>query len=435
MSGLTDGEGRLTGTYRYTASGELSYGGARYENEYTYNGESYNPNVECQYLRARYYSVARGSFLTQDSYLGELWQPLTWNRYNYCVSSWPNYRDPSGHSPYDYTGPGPADMMELWSLLTGEQSYQEQAQEYRELQMELEYYEGSASAGMFDSLVSHVGHEVIGIANTAISASNAFWKAVHWFNIPAKLYGLEAPETELISTAPFDTYLEKNAARIWDMDVYYAGRCGGDVIIGAVDLAAMVKGLANLPGALEDLLNGIGSLSGGSPQLQLVGGSAQAAADGSGVISGLAGIGWGSIPALLFGDAGEDFLNSFAKIDRDRLLGSESGTDAGNKITKSEHAELRGSQGRNVNTAINDLNKTQPSNIYLQDDGRYVIKGSNGRVHIMEPDGEIVTTMNNVTNFNKRISSGRYMPLTEAQKADFAQKFGSYLNDAWSSYK
>ncbi|MCX4379919.1 MAG: hypothetical protein OSJ61_27835, partial [Lachnospiraceae bacterium] len=47
------------------------------------------------------------------------------------------------------------------------------------------------------------------------------------------------------------------------------------------------------------------------------------AADGSGVISGLAGIGWGSIPALLFGDAGEDFRNSFAKIDRDRLLGSE----------------------------------------------------------------------------------------------------------------
>ena len=127
----------------------------------------------------------------------------------------------------------------------------------------------------------------------------------------------------MISTAPFDTYLEKNAARIWDMDVCYAGRCGGDVVIGAVDLAAIVKGLANLPGALEELLNGIGSLSGGSPQLQLVGGSAQAAADGSGVISGLAGIGWGSIPALLFGDAGEDFLNSFAKIDRDRLLGSE----------------------------------------------------------------------------------------------------------------
>ena len=113
----------------------------------------------------------------------------------------------------------------------------------------------------------------------------------------------------------------------------------------------------------------------------------------------------------------------------------EGGAETNNKITTSEHAEIRGSQGRNVNTAINDLNKVKPSNVYLQDDGRYVIKGSNGRVHIMEPDGEIVTTMNNVTNFNKRVSSGRYVPLTEEQKADFAKKFSSYLNNAWSSYK
>ena len=71
------------------------------------------------------------------------------------------------------------------------------------------------------------------------------------------------------------------------------------------------------------------------------------------------------------------------------------------KITKSEHAQIRATQGRNVNTVINDLNKAKPSNIYLQDDGRYVIKGSNGRVHILESDGELVTTMNNVTNFDR----------------------------------
>ena len=105
------------------------------------------------------------------------------------------------------------------------------------------------------------------------------------------------------------------------------------------------------------------------------------------------------------------------------------------KVIKSEHAQIRATQGRNVNTAINDLNKAKPSNIYLQDDGRYVIKGSNGRVHILEPDGELVTTMNSVTNFDKRVSSGRYTPLGEIQKGEFAQKFGSYLNSSWSSYK
>ena len=70
----------------------------------------------------------------------------------------------------------------------------------------------------------------------------------------------------------------------------------------------------------------------------------------------------------------------------------------------------------------------------MQKNGRYVIKGLNGRVHITEPDGELVTTMNNVTNFNKRVSSGRYMILTETEKAQFADKFGSYLDKSWSSY-
>ncbi|MCM1097622.1 MAG: hypothetical protein NC427_06105 [Ruminococcus flavefaciens] len=98
VSGLTDAKAHLTKTYRYSANGELTYGSAKYENEYTYNGESYNPNIRSQYLRARYYSVVHASFLTEDSYLGNIAEPLTLNRYNYCVSSWVNYEDPSGYT-------------------------------------------------------------------------------------------------------------------------------------------------------------------------------------------------------------------------------------------------------------------------------------------------------------------------------------------------
>ena len=97
MAGLADTKGHLTKTYQYTATGELTFGSATYENEYTYNGESYNPNIHSQYLRARYYSVVTASFLTEDSYLGDIREPLTLNRYNYCISSYLNYVDPSGH--------------------------------------------------------------------------------------------------------------------------------------------------------------------------------------------------------------------------------------------------------------------------------------------------------------------------------------------------
>ncbi|MFG6336901.1 MAG: hypothetical protein K1W31_00005, partial [Lachnospiraceae bacterium] len=58
--------------------------------------ESYNPNIHSQYLRARYYSVVTAGFLTEDSYLGNIREPLTLNRYNYCISSYLNYVDPSG---------------------------------------------------------------------------------------------------------------------------------------------------------------------------------------------------------------------------------------------------------------------------------------------------------------------------------------------------
>ena len=49
------------------------------------------------YLRARYYNIAAGSFFTEDSYLGDIREPLTLNRYVYCEGNPVNYKDPSGH--------------------------------------------------------------------------------------------------------------------------------------------------------------------------------------------------------------------------------------------------------------------------------------------------------------------------------------------------
>lgn len=97
VTGITNEEGQVYQSYRYSVFGEITFGAPQYENEYTYNGESYNPNIESQYLRARYYCVVTAAFLTEDSYLGTITEPLTLNRYNYCVSSPLNYVDPSGN--------------------------------------------------------------------------------------------------------------------------------------------------------------------------------------------------------------------------------------------------------------------------------------------------------------------------------------------------
>ncbi|MEW4411866.1 EndoU domain-containing protein [Clostridium sp. AN503] len=97
VTGVTDSKGMIWQSYRYNVSGDLTFGKPQYNNVYSYNAESYNPNMESQYLRARYYNVPNGNFLTEDSYLGNITDPLTLNRYNYVKSSPLNYTDPSGH--------------------------------------------------------------------------------------------------------------------------------------------------------------------------------------------------------------------------------------------------------------------------------------------------------------------------------------------------
>ena len=99
VSGVTGADGYLWQSYRYDAYGNITFGAPQYNNEYTYNAESYNPNLDVQYLRARYYSPSTANFLTEDSYLGDISDPLTLNRYNYVKSSPLNYVDPEGELP------------------------------------------------------------------------------------------------------------------------------------------------------------------------------------------------------------------------------------------------------------------------------------------------------------------------------------------------
>ena len=99
VAGITDQDGYLWQSYRYDAFGNATFGSPQYDNEYTFNAESCNPNIHSQYLRARYYDTVKGNFLTEDSYLGDIRNPLTLNRYSYCIGNPLFYSDPSGHAP------------------------------------------------------------------------------------------------------------------------------------------------------------------------------------------------------------------------------------------------------------------------------------------------------------------------------------------------
>ena len=68
------------------------------------------------------------------------------------------------------------------------------------------------------------------------------------------------------------------------------------------------------------------------------------------------------------------------------------------RITRSDHAVIRSKDGRSVGTVINDIQKARNADIFIQSDGRYVIRGQGAREHIIETNGEHVTTINGRSN-------------------------------------
>ena len=87
-------------------------------------------------------------------------------------------------------------------------------------------------------------------------------------------------------------------------------------------------------------------------------------------------------------------------------------------ITRSGHARLRARQGRPIGQVVNDVQRAGPNDVYIQpDDGRYVVRGPNAREHVIEPDGEHVTSVQPRTDsaHRARLGSGTIRPATEAE--------------------
>lgn len=90
--------GMVTSVYQYDPYGQVTLGSTEHTDFYGYNAESYNPNTGLEFLRARYYNAEIGRFFQEDTYLGDINDPLTLNRYAYTKNSPLNYIDPSGHT-------------------------------------------------------------------------------------------------------------------------------------------------------------------------------------------------------------------------------------------------------------------------------------------------------------------------------------------------
>ncbi len=234
VSGITNEEGQVYQSYRYSVTGEITFGAPQYENEYTYNGESYNPNIQSQYLRARYYCVVTATFLTEDSYLGSQTEPLTLNRYNYCVSSYLNYTDPSGNSTENDVDR----ILREYPILSNQKSEQAIA-----VESFVNGVLGSAAKVIIDKPT---------VAYMPGMAMEELYGGQYRFN--ERAYNNYVNLTETLIEA-----LSKDAT---NKTAYYEGRCTGDVVITVVGGVEFVYGLITTisggSGSAAALATGIG---------------------------------------------------------------------------------------------------------------------------------------------------------------------------------
>ncbi|MFL0266521.1 peptidoglycan-binding protein [Candidatus Clostridium radicumherbarum] len=100
---VINSSGEVKNSYSYDPFGVTDHDGplgnskAHYQDYFGFNGEEYNNISGLQYLRARYYEADSGRFLTRDSYMGNIMNPLSLNRYDYALNNPVMNIDPSGN--------------------------------------------------------------------------------------------------------------------------------------------------------------------------------------------------------------------------------------------------------------------------------------------------------------------------------------------------
>ncbi|WP_374021037.1 RHS repeat-associated core domain-containing protein [Paenibacillus thiaminolyticus] len=94
---IQDATGKVLNRYTYDIWGNPLIQEEQVPNIFRYAGEYWDAATELQYLRARWYDPSIGRFLTEDTYEGEISNPLSLNLYTYVANNPLIYVDPSGN--------------------------------------------------------------------------------------------------------------------------------------------------------------------------------------------------------------------------------------------------------------------------------------------------------------------------------------------------
>jgi len=94
---IVDASGKVVNSYNYDEWGNINQQTEGITNIFKYTGEVYDNETGLYYLRARYYDQSMGRFINEDTYEGQIDNPLSLNLYTYVHNNPLIYTDPTGH--------------------------------------------------------------------------------------------------------------------------------------------------------------------------------------------------------------------------------------------------------------------------------------------------------------------------------------------------
>lgn len=103
---IVNTSGGVVNNYTYDEWGNITSQVEGISNSFKYAGEVYDAETGLYYLRARYYDPSMGRFLNEDTYEGQIDNPLTQNLYTYVSNNPLIYVDPTGHDNMALGGSG-----------------------------------------------------------------------------------------------------------------------------------------------------------------------------------------------------------------------------------------------------------------------------------------------------------------------------------------
>ncbi|GGG05912.1 hypothetical protein GCM10010912_58210 [Paenibacillus albidus] len=124
---IVDTSGNIVNNYAYDEWGNITSQTEGISNPFKYTGEIYDEETGLYYLRARYYDPSIGRFLNEDTYEGQIDNPLSLNLYTYVENNPLTHVDPSGH----YT------ENQVDAMITIARKYGEKSQVYWDIRSDL----------------------------------------------------------------------------------------------------------------------------------------------------------------------------------------------------------------------------------------------------------------------------------------------------------